>query len=131
MLGHRGRSPTTIGVKVTRSYTWCHSNNQVIFIKNARFKCQPSTPMQPFVSKEAYLLWKLMTKEERLEQRYEMHHGEKYKLDMDNGQRGSNIEELRRIKILGQEKHTSRGSKLMNLFVCIWFVHSHVLACIA
>ena len=35
-------------------------------------------------------------------------------LDMDNGQRGSNIEELRRIKILGQEKHTSRGSKLMN-----------------
>ena len=35
-------------------------------------------------------------------------------LDMDNGQKGSNIEELRRIKILGQEKHTSRGSKLMN-----------------
>ena len=30
------------------------------------------------------------------------------------GQRGSNIEELRRIKILGQEKHTSRESKLMN-----------------
>jgi hypothetical protein len=30
------------------------------------------------------------------------------------GQRGSNIEELRRIKILGPEKHTSRGSKLMN-----------------
>ena len=35
-------------------------------------------------------------------------------LDMDNGQRGSNIEELRRIIILGQEKHISRGSKLMN-----------------
>ena len=35
-------------------------------------------------------------------------------LDMDNGQRGSNIEELRRIKILGQKKHTSRGSMLMN-----------------
>ena len=32
-----------------------------------------------------------------------------------HGQRGSNIEEWRRIKILGQEKHTSRGSKLMNL----------------
>jgi hypothetical protein len=31
-----------------------------------------------------------------------------------NGQRGSNNEEKRRIKILGQEKHTSRGSKLMN-----------------
>ena len=23
MLGHRGRSPTIIGIKVTRSYTWC------------------------------------------------------------------------------------------------------------
>ena len=31
-----------------------------------------------------------------------------------HGQRGRNIEEWRRIKILGQEKHTSRGSKLMN-----------------
>ena len=31
-----------------------------------------------------------------------------------HGQRGSNIEEKRWIKILGQEKHTSRGSKLMN-----------------
>jgi hypothetical protein len=36
------------------------------------------------------------------------------------GQRGSNIEEWRRIKILGQEKHTSRGSKLMNFLIdCI------------
>ena len=26
----------------------------------------------------------------------------------------SNIEECERVKILGQEKHTSRGSKLMN-----------------
>ena len=31
-----------------------------------------------------------------------------------HGQRGSNIEEKRWIKILGQEKHTNRGSKLMN-----------------
>ena len=37
---------------------------------------------------------------------------------------------LRRINILGQEEHTSRGSKLMNLVVCIWYVHIHVLACI-
>jgi hypothetical protein len=36
-----------------------------------------------------------------------------------HGQRGSNIEECERIKIIGQEKHTSRGSKLMNLFDCI------------
>ena len=31
-----------------------------------------------------------------------------------HGQRGSNIEEKRWIKILVQEKHTSRGIKLMN-----------------
>jgi hypothetical protein len=31
-----------------------------------------------------------------------------------HGQRGSNIEEYDGIKILGQERHTSRGSKLMN-----------------
>ena len=31
-----------------------------------------------------------------------------------HGQRGSNIEEKRWIIILGQKKHTSRGSKLIN-----------------
>ena len=31
-----------------------------------------------------------------------------------HGQKGRNIEEKRWIKILGQEKHTSRGSKLIN-----------------
>ena len=31
-----------------------------------------------------------------------------------HGQRGSNIEEKRWIKILGQKKHTSRESKIMN-----------------
>ena len=31
-----------------------------------------------------------------------------------HGQRGSNIGEKRWIKILGQEKHTNRGSKLIN-----------------
>jgi hypothetical protein len=40
-------------------------------------------------------------------------------LDMDNGQRGSNIEECDWIKILEQKKHIGRGSKLMNLFDCI------------
>ena len=35
-------------------------------------------------------------------------------IEVGHGQRESNIEEKRWIKILGQEKHTSRGSKLMN-----------------
>ena len=51
-------------------------------------------------------------------QRYQRH-GEDVEVGHGYGQRGSNIDELRRIKILGQEKHTSRGSKLMNLIVCI------------
>ena len=51
-------------------------------------------------------------------------------VEVGHGQRGSNIEEWRRIKILGQEKHTSRGSKLMN-FGCISYVYIRVLACIA
>ena len=51
-------------------------------------------------------------KREKLKQRYvnalevEVGHGHE--------QRGSNIEEWRKIKILEQEKHASRGSKLMN-----------------
>jgi hypothetical protein len=36
-----------------------------------------------------------------------------------HGQRGSNIEKCKGIKILRQKKHTSRRSKLMNLVVCI------------
>ena len=40
--------------------------------------------------------------------------GRDLKVGHEHGQRASNIEEKRWIKILGQEKHTSRGSKLMN-----------------
>ena len=56
-----------------------------------------------------------MIKPEKLEQRYvNASWGE---VVVGHGQRGSNIEEWRRIKILGQEKHTSRRSKLMNFEV--------------
>ena len=73
MLSYRARCPTNWyqGQRsyvwyLKKLYKWCHSNNQVMSIKNARFKCQPSTPMQPFVSSDAHLLWKLMTKGEKL-----------------------------------------------------------------
>ena len=46
-----------IGIKVKdpmcgsqELYKWCHSNICGGVHKNARFKCQPSTPMQSFVS---------------------------------------------------------------------------------
>ena len=55
-----------------------------------------------------------MTKGERLVQRY---YG-KLDLDMDMDKEGA-MRNVRGSKILGQEKHTSRGSKLMNLVVCI------------
>ena len=42
----------------------------------------------------------------------------KQRLDMDMDKE-SNIEEKRWIKILGQEKHISWGSKLMNFDYCI------------
>ena len=45
------------------------------------------------------------------------------------GQRRSNIEELRRIKILGQEKHTSRESKLMN-FDSLHLICAYSCACL-
>ena len=54
----------------------------------------------------------LMTKGEKLEQRHE--NASWGEVVVGQGQRGSNIEEWRLIKILRQEKHTSRGSKLMN-----------------
>ena len=122
-----------------------------------RFKTQPSTQVQLFVSNHKRFiwlptrgiqvvaidlhmanfmwfrpfLWSLMTKGREMnkdmnypwmtkgEMRWECEHG--------HGSRGAI---LRRINILGQEEHTSRGSKLMNLVVCIWYVHIHVLACI-
>ena len=61
---------------------------------------------------------KIDDKGEEIVQRYQKH-GEEVEVGYGHRQRGSNIEKLRRIKILRQENHTSRGSKLMNLFACI------------
>jgi hypothetical protein len=59
-----GGGAPPIGIKVKRSYMrylkgykWCIPTYVVVSIKNSRFKCQPSTPMQPFVSRDAHL-WK-------------------------------------------------------------------------
>ena len=65
-------------------------------------------------------------KGERNEQRYELSFDDKGGDEM----RVRSWTWIKRINILGQEEHTSRGSKLMNLDACIWYVHIHVLACI-
>jgi hypothetical protein len=49
--------------------------------------------LQPFVSRDAYLLWKFMTKGERLVQRYYGKVLWEVGFGHGHGQRGSNIEE--------------------------------------
>jgi len=91
MLRHRGSAPPN-GIKVKNPMWYLKSNSSNVIpthmamsIKNTRFKPQPSIPMQSFVTMRftpfqlissdligiTYLLWKLMTKEEKLEQRYD------------------------------------------------------------
>ena len=123
MLWHRGRCPTNwyqgqrSYVWYLKGYKWCYSNNQVMSIKNTRFKCQPSTPNANLCINEKHIfLWKLMTKGERLYKDMKAL-GEKYKdmkalgvqgyesfgRDWDkevefghgHGQRGSDIKEKR------------------------------------
>ena len=57
MLWHRGRSPTTIGIKVTRSYTWCLKSYTSGVHKKWRFKCQPSTPNASLCIKKKYTFY--------------------------------------------------------------------------
>jgi hypothetical protein len=40
-------------------------------------------------------------------------------LDMDMDKEGETLKNVRGSKFLDKKKHTSRGSKLMNLVVCI------------
>ena len=46
-----GGIPTTIGIKVTRSYTWCLKSYTGGAHKNTGFKCQPSIPRATFCIK--------------------------------------------------------------------------------
>jgi hypothetical protein len=83
-------------------------------IKNARFKPQPSTPMQAFASMRSTPFMKIDDKGEEIVQRYESFRRDS-EVGHGHGQRGSNIEKLRRTKILGQKKHTSRGEQAHEL----------------
>ena len=66
--------------------------------------------MQSFVSIRSTPFMEINDKGGKLEQRYvNASWGE---VEVRHGQRGSNIEEWRRIKILGHENHTSRGASL-------------------
>jgi hypothetical protein len=69
------------------------------------FTSMRSTPFMEVDEKGGEIVQRYKSLRERLRRRSKV------------GNRGSNIKECEWIKILGQEKHTSRGSKLMNLFV--------------
>ena len=139
------RSPTqdTSGI----SYKWCHSNKQVMSIKNTRFKPQPSTPKCiPLHQWETHLLWKLMTKGERLYKdmkafirgRDKLCKGRDKiwklkrllkRLDMNMDKEGAKLEKRDGSKF---KKSTQvGGASSWTLIGCIWYVHIHVLACIA
>ena len=104
-------------------------------IKNAR--CQPSTPMQSFVSIRCTPFMEIDDKEREIVQRYEIF-GRDWDKEVEvghghgHGQRGSNIEEKKWIKILGQEKHINGGEQAhelslivfdMCIFMCLLALH--------
>jgi hypothetical protein len=53
------------------------------------------------------------------------------RLDMDMDKEGATLRNWEGSKFLDKRSTQVGGSKLMNLFLCIWYVHNHVLACIA
>ena len=78
MFGHRGRSPTTIGIKVkdpicgiSRAIHVVSFQYLEMSVKNARFKPQPSTPMQAFVSMRSTSFMEIDDKGGEIVQRYE------------------------------------------------------------
>ena len=138
ILCHRGRCPTNwyqcwrSYVWYLKGYKWCHSNNQVMSIKNARFKPQPSTPNANLCINEKHTfygnwwqrgrdctkIWKLW---ERLRQRY-------YNWGFRHGQWTKREQHWR--KEMDKRSTQVGGASSWTLINCIWNVHFHVL-CIA
>jgi hypothetical protein len=78
----------------------------IVSIKNARFKCQPSTPMQSFISIRYTLFIEIDDKGERLVQRY---HG-KLDLDMDMDKEGATLKNMKKSKFLGKRSTQVGGA---------------------
>ena len=101
MLWHRGRCPINWyqGQRsyvwyLKKLYKWCHSNNQVMSIKNARFKCQPSTPVQAFASIRSTTFMEINDKGGEIVQRYESF-GRDWDLYMDMDKVGATLRNVR------------------------------------
>ena len=144
MLWHRGRCPSN-WYQGQRSYMWylkSYTSGVIPIFGSVHKKCkiQASTiyPNASLCINEKHTFYGNWWQRGRDwdVQRYESF-GRNWDKEVEVGhgygqRRGSNIEKLRRIKILGQEKHTSREEQAHELLIdCIWYVHIHVLACIA
>ena len=88
--------------------------------------------MQTFPSIRSTPFMKISDKGGEIVQIYESFGGDwdkEVEVEHGYGQRGSNIEEKRWIKILRQEMHTRRGSKLMN-FDWLHLIFAYSCACL-
>ena len=62
---------TLLVIPTSGIYKWCHSNYQVMSIKNARLKPQPSTPNETFASMRSTPFMEIDDKGGEIVQRYE------------------------------------------------------------
>ena len=138
----RGRCPTNwyqgqrSYVWYLKSYTkWCHSNICGGVHQKWRFKPQPSTPMQAFASMRSTPFMEIDDKGGEIVQRYESF-GKDWDKEIEVGhghkQRGeATLKDVKRSKFLDKRSTQVGGASSWTLIDCIWYVHIHVLACIA
>ena len=112
-----------------------------------KYKIQASTIYPKYIPLhqwEAHLLWKLMTKGERLDKdmkasirgRDKLCKGRDKiwilkRLDMNMDKEGATLKKRDGSKFLDKRSIQVGGASSWTLIDCIWYVHIHVLACIA
>ena len=130
MLWHRGRSPTTIGIKVTRSYTWCLKSYTNGVHKKYKIQAYTIYPNASLCINKKHTFMEIDDKGGEIVQRYESF-GKDWDKEVEvwygHGQRGSNIGS----KFLDKRSTQVGGQAHELVFDCIWYVHIHELACIA
>ena len=138
----RGRCPTNWyqGQRfyvwyLKKLYKWCHSNNQVMSIKNARYKPQPSIQKQAFASMRSTPFIEIDAKGGEIVQRYESFWKDWDKeVEFGHGHKqrgGATLKDVKGSKFLDKRSTQVGGASSWTLIDCIWYVHIHVLACSA
>ena len=145
-----GGGAPPIGIKV-KDPPWVISRaivvsfqQKVVSIKNEDSSVSHLPQCNPLHQWEAHLLWKLMTKGERLykDRKAFIRGRDKVckgrdkiwklkRLDMNMDKEGATLEKWDGSKFLDKRSTQVGGASSWTLIGCIWYVHSHVLACIA